>query len=397
MAKPKRGADGFFSVTITLGRDANGKRIRKRIRAKTLAGLNQKRSTFERERALGVVTVGRRPTLETVCRSWLEDVVKPRNRSRVYDRYQGDVENHVIPHLGHIRVDLLNALDVQRWVNELAKSGRKKPKEGQSAGLAPRSVRNAHATLRNALDSAVTWGLVVKNVATLVQLPKAGRPRILVLSPQQARQLLQAVIGDRLEALYWVVLLLGLREGEVLGLRWADIDLSKKTLHVRYAVQRQKQPEGPSKIVFVSTKTEAGQRLLPIPDTLLNVLQAHKVRQDEERSWDEWKEHDLVFPSEVGTPIENTNLVSRHFKPALKRAGLPDMRFHDLRHSCATLLLSMGVDHNTVSGILGHTSASFTLATYGHALPEVTRSAIDELGDVLRADRVLELTKQKRR
>jgi integrase len=385
MARPKRGADGFFSATITIGRDADGKRIRKRIRSKTLSGLREKQQEFERQRAQGLVVHGAKPTLKAFLQDWLEQVVKPRNRPRTYDRYEMDIRNHILPRLGRSRLDQLTPQEVQKAINDL-----------HASGLAPRSVRNVHATLRQALNTALRWGLVGRNVAALVDTPKAEKPQIHALSPDEARRLLNAVRGERLEALYWTALLLGLRQGELLGLRWQDVDLEAQTLRVAGAIQRQKRPDGPSALVFVPTKTQAGMRVLPLPPMLCTILQKHQARQDDERTIDGWQEHNLIFPSERGTPIEATNLVARSFKPALKRAGLPDMPFHGLRHSAATLLIALGVDLNTVSAILGHTSAGFTASVYGHALTEMQQQAVIGLGELLQdPGRVLELPPRK--
>lgn len=240
--------------------------------------------------------------------------------------------------------------------------------------------------------------MVVRNVAELVEIPTAEQPKTRALQVHEARQLLNAVQGERLEALYWVALLLGLRRGEILGLRWEDVNLEQRTLQVTGAVSRQKQEDGKSKIVFTPTKTTAGVRLLPLPDILCTVPAAHQARQNDERTTLGWQEHGLVFPSEKGTPLEAQNVINRSFKPALERAGIPDLRFHDLRHSCASLLIALGVDPKTVSAILGHTSTAFTLTTYSHALPEITCQAVTELGSLLiDTDRVLALPVKVRR
>lgn len=394
MAKPKRGADGLFSITITIGRDGTGKRQRKRIRSKTLAGLREKEAAFRAEQSKGTVTIGKKPSITEFLNQWLADVVKLRNRPRTYERYAGDVKHHIIPAIGALKLDKLTTPDVQRMLNDLAKQGNVKANETTKQGLAPRSVRNVHATLRQALNTAIKWGLVSRNVAEGAAIPKAEKPNRRSLTPKEARSFLEAVRGTRLGALYWVALLLGLRQGEILGLKWENVDFEEGLIIVDGAVQRQKQEEGTSKLVHVSTKTAAGQRVLPLPDVLADILKAHLAQQDEERKHDLWREHGYVFASEVGTPLEAQNLIHRSFKPALQRAKLPNLPFHALRHSAATLLLSLGVNTNTVSAILGHTSAGFTLSTYGHALPELTRSAVDNLGDLLKSDRILELPRR---
>ena len=203
--------------------------------------------------------------------------------------------------------------------------------------------------------------------------------------------LLAAVAGHRLEALYRAALSLGLRQGELLALRWADIDFESGTVHVQGAVQRQRQKEGKSKLVFVETKTEQGQRALPLLPPLPAILREHRAQQDVERSVAGWDEHDLVFPNEIGRPIEAQNLVNRSFKPALKRAKLPAINFHALRHTTVSLLITSGFDPNTASYIAGHASAAFTVGVYDHAMPESIKAGIAKMGELLQSDRVLEL------
>jgi integrase len=191
--------------------------------------------------------------------------------------------------------------------------------------------------------------------------------------------LLAAVAGHRLEALYRIALALGLRRGEVLGLLWANIDRTKKTLRITGALQRVQ-----GRLERSEPKTRAGARTLLLPDVLVDLLAEHQRRQAEERLvWGaEWQDHDLVFPTERGTPMEPSNL-NRHFKIALKRAGLPaTTRFHDLRHSCATFLIAQGVHPRVVMEILGHSQISLTMNTYGHVLPETQREATTKVADL---------------
>ncbi len=302
-----------------------------------------------------------------------------------------DVRNHLIPRLGQIRIDKLTTYEVQRFVNDLAEAGRKDPSEDDPKGLSPRSVRNAYATLRKALNIATSWNLVRENVALGVELPKAKKPRIRALTAAEARALLDEVRGERFEALYWMALMLGLRQGELLALRWNDIDFDAGTVRVQGAVQRQNQKEGKSKLVFVDTKTEQGQRQLPLLPPLPGILQAHRDHQDVERAVEGWDEHSLIFPNEIGRAVEAQNLVNRSFKPALQRAKLPDINFHALRHTTVSLLISSGFDPSTASYIAGHASAAFTVGTYGHAMPESVKAGIAKMGELLKSDRVLEL------
>jgi integrase len=385
MARPKRDSRGYFNVTITIGRDATGKRIRKRLRSKTLAGLRTKQEAALAEKSQGKLTAGVKPMLKEFWPEWLEQVVKVENRPRTYERYECDVRNHLTPRIGRTRTDKLEHRTVQMWVNDLSASG-----------LAPRSVRNAFICLRHSWKTVMLWKLATHNPCEGVVLPKTADPAIPVLSVEQARRLLVELRGHRLEALFWAALLLGMRQGELLALRWADIDFDAGMIQVQGSVQRQRlhrdAPKGQrSEMVFVPTKTKKGVRPLPLLHPLDAVLLAHKARQDEERNQQGWQENDLVFPSEIGTPLGASNLVNRVFKPALVAARLPDMPFHGLRHTTVSLLIASGVDPVTASAIAGHASASFTAAVYGHALPEPVKHAVQGLGALLGADLVLEL------
>lgn len=245
-------------------------------------------------------------------------------------------------------------------------------------GLSPRTVRYLHAVLRRALGQALKRGLVPRNVATLVNLPKAQRPEVEPFTPDQARSFLAAIHGDRLEALYSVALSVGLRQGEALGLRWEDVDLDTGTITVRKALQRLN-----GVFELVEPKTARSRRTIALPQTAVTALRVHRTRQLQERllAGSKWCENGLVFTNTFGTPIDASNLI-RHFHRALVAAGLPRKRFHDLRHTCASLLLAQGVHPRVVMDILGHSQISLTMDTYSHVIPALQREAASQM-DVL--------------
>jgi integrase len=212
-----------------------------------------------------------------------------------------------------------------------------------------------------------------------VELPKVKRPRVQPPGEQQARALLEAAKGHRLEAAFWVALMLGLRRGEVLGLLKSNIDFAANTIMIEGSLQRVG-----TRLVRSTTKTDASQRLLPMPTPLVRVLQKHLQRLEKEReaAGDAWKEQGYLFPSERGTPLEPRNLL-RCFKDILKAAGLPDMRFHDLRHWCVALLISYGVHPKAIQDILGHAKITTTLDIYGHLLPTVLRDATEKMAGLV--------------
>jgi integrase len=389
MARQKRDSRGYFNVTIAIGRDGTGKRIRKRLRSKTLGGLREKQEAALSDKKAGKLTTGVKPTLEDFLSDWLEQVVKIENRQSTYERYGIDVRSHIIPGLGRVRVDKLDNYAVQTWVNDLT-----------AKRLAPRTVRHAFGCLHHSYATAIHWSLATHNPCDGTVLPKVSAPNIGALTVDEARRLLAELHGHRLEALFWMALLLGLRQGELLALGWSDVDLDRGEVRVQGSLRRLRlHPEAEkgkrSELVITPPKTQKGARLLGLLPPLDTILLAHKARQDEERTQTSWKEHGLVFPSEAGTPFDAVNLVENVYRPALNRAGLPSIRFHSLRHTTVSLLISLGVDGVTASAIAGHASAAFTQAVYGHALPDPIRAALARLGNEFVTDQVLEIPPRK--
>jgi len=237
---------------------------------------------------------------------------------------------------------------------------------------------HALATLRSALGTAEKWELVPRNVAALVDAPRIKRYEAQTLTSEQARELVKATAADRLSALYTVALALGLRLGEALGLGWEDVDLANRRLRVRRSLQR---IDG--KLQFVETKSEHSNRTLRLPAVCVSSLARHAESQSRERAWagSKWIESGLCFTSRVGTPLDGPN-VTHQFQRLLEAASLPRMRFHDLRHSAATLLIAQGVHARTVMEILGHSQIAITMNLYGHVLPELHDEAAEKM-DVL--------------
>jgi integrase len=275
---------------------------------------------------------------------------------------------HLIPNLDRVPLEKLSPEHVQALL-------RAKTDEG----LAPRTVHHLRALLRIALNRAMRWGLVVRNAAALADSPRIERFDVRMLAPSEAKQLLAAAEDDRLAALYSVALALGLRQGEALGLSWEDVDFKARRLHVRHGLQRIA-----GELRLVEPKTRQSRRSIALPGVVIEALQHHRAKQSQERllAGTRWHETGLVFTSTTGTPIEVGNL-RRHFWRLLEKAGLPRMRFHDLRHSCASLLLVQGVSARVVMETLGHSNISITMDTYTHVRPELQRQAADAMDRAL--------------
>jgi integrase len=279
------------------------------------------------------------------------------------------VANHVEPNIGRTTLSKLTPHQIAGLYGDLLRGG-----------LAPSTVRQVHAVLHSALKQAVRWNLLVRNPASAVDAPRVPRHRIDPLSLGQVEALLAEAEQDRLHALYVLAVTTGLRQGELLGLQWSDIDWGSAELRVRRQLMR-----GPEGFEFPEPKTASGRRVVSLPARAVDALRAHRSRQLEERlaagaAWHDW---DLVFCNTVGKPIEGQNLTRRSFKPLLARAGLPPIRFHDLRHTAATLLLAQNVHPKVVQERLGHSQIAVTMDTYSHVMPSMQREAADKLDAML--------------
>jgi integrase len=371
---PKKSGVWFAEVSLP-----NGKRRKRRADSQREAREKLKKLLAELEQ--GVDLAAPQPTVEQWCDTWLETFavnLKPKIKedyAAVVRRYIKDTR------LGRRKLGQLTPADVQAWVNEL------------NTRLAAQTVRNAHARLHKAYEVAVRNGYVARNPAAAIELPSVPTPDIKPLTVEQVQILLKAVEDHRWYALYRLAVNLGMREGELFGLTWPAIDFERGTLRIHQQLQRARKggkPDAPREFILQATKTKAGERTLKLDDDLLAVLRAHKANQDEERALrgDKWRDPwgTLVFTTETGGPIHISCLLD-HFRQVLKKAELPEIRFHDLRHTAATLMLADGVPLVTVSKILGHASPAITAAIYAHALDESKSVAIAGLSDQLRRNR----------
>jgi integrase len=300
---------------------------------------------------------------------WLTDSVRDTVRPTTFERYEQVVRLHIHPVLGKVKLKNLTSAHVRGLYRQKL-----------DAGLSPRTVQYVHVTLHKALKQAIADGLIPRNVTEAVKPPQVLREEIRPLTPEQAKTLFEAAKGDRLEALYVLAVTTGLRQGELLGLKWDDVDMEAGTLQVRRTLTTAK--GGP---VLSAPKTKGSRRTVKISPTALEALRSHLARQLEEidRVGSLWRENGLVFASEVGEPLRRQHVTSRRFKPLLELARLPQIRFHDLRHTCATLLLSENVNPKVVSEVLGHATIAITLDTYSHVLPTMQESAATAMEEAL--------------
>jgi integrase len=307
-------------------------------------------------------------TLDEYLNRWLNDSVRDSVKQRTFENYEYVVRVHLAPALGRVRLKHLTPAHVQGLYRSKLDSG-----------LSTRTVRLIHTTLHKALKQAVRWGLVPRNATEAATAPKVVKKEIQPLSTDEARALLDAARDDRLEALYVLAVTAGLREGELLGLRWGDVDLERRVLRVRRQLTRTK--DGLS---FTSPKRDK-TRVVKLARKAVEALRGHRKRQNEERlrAGALWLDADLVFATTRGTPLDVGNLTYGSFRPLLERAGLRRIRFHDLRHTCATVLLSKGTHPKIVQEMLGHANISQTMDTYSHVLPDMQDRAVAAMDEAL--------------
>ncbi|MFG1879378.1 tyrosine-type recombinase/integrase [Sphaerisporangium sp. NPDC049003] len=326
----------------------------------------------------------------------LEHVVKAEWRPKTLQGYEGVVRRYLVPALGRRRLDKLNAAEVRQFITSLrngcqcCQRGWDKAREtpeccAKKGGacceykIQARMVQSIHAVLRNALENAVREEVIARNVAKLV---KVSPPKYKVnrgLTVAQAKAILKAARDHRLGALYVLAVCLGLRRGELHGLRWEDVDLEAGTLEVVQTLQRVG-----GRLQFVKPKTEDSERTVPLPPICLHALKEHRKHQFAERSncWPDWEDHGLVFPSRRGTPMEPDNL-RRSWGEIRGAADLGSVRLHDLRHTCVSLLLDLAVPPHIVREIVGHSDIDVTMKIYAHTSIDEKRKALGKLGDSL--------------
>ena len=341
---------------------------RKTIYGKTRAEVAEKLTKAMSERDSGLVFDADNLKVGEYLKRWLSDSVKDTVKQTTYESYERIARVHLVPTLGRIKLKNLSPTHVRGLYREKLDSG-----------LSAASVQRIHALSHKALKQAVNDGLIPRNVTEAVAAPRQIRKEIQALTPEQARAFLQAAKTDRLEALYLLAIHTGLRQGELLGLRWSDVDLDQGTLQVRRIRSAAKG------VPTFTTPKSNKSRSVRLTAQAAQTLRDHRKRQIEQRLKYAglWQETGLVFTSTVGTPLNRHNVFRRSFKPLLRRAGLPDIPFHALRHSFATLMLSSREHPKVVQEMLGHSRINTTLDFYSHVLPDMQREAVDRLDVML--------------
>lgn len=356
-----RRKDGQWCGSLSLS-DGSGRRRRRVVYGKTRKEVSEKLFELRKQAEGGMLPQSGRMTVAQYLERWLEDGARPQVRPKTLESYRSIVRCHLVPNLGRERLSVLSSMHVQQAYAAMEK-----------AQTGARTRQLAHAVLHRALSQAVRWDLIPRNPAAAVVRPRVDRREVRALSASEVREFLRCVRRDPFEALYVLAVTTGLRQGELFGLRWKDIDLRARKLSVQRAIS-----EVNGRVEVSQPKTAKGRRRVELPGLAVEAL-----REQRKRSRATPHPEALVFPDSRGGPLRKYNFNRRSWQPLRERAGLRDLRFHDLRHSAATLLLSAGVHPKVVQERLGHATISVTLDTYSHVLGSLQREAADRLDDVL--------------
>ncbi len=359
-------ADGLWVAQITL---PNGKRKAKYSKTQKVVKdwLLEQREAIKK----GLWLDNTKITLSEFLDRFLKDVASHTLKPKTLVSYESIIRLHINPEIGSLKLAALTPVQLQTlYSNKL------------NAGLSKRSVQYIHAVIHKVLAQAVMWGLVTRNVADAVVAPRPVNKAPTTLTASQVKDLLAVMRHNRFYALYLLAITSGMRQGELLGLMWDDVDLDQGFLHIRHTAQTiYKQG-----VVLGETKTEKSRRSIAIPNIAIDALIEHREKQRLIRAGRrDWVENNLVFPTGRGTPMTARNLI-REFHVLLEKAGLPKIRFHDLRHTSATLLLLAGVHPKIVQERLGHSKIDMTLDTYSHVVPDIQKEAAQKMDLILSSE-----------
>ncbi|WP_434565122.1 site-specific integrase [Thermoanaerobacterium thermosaccharolyticum] len=373
----------YYRVTVTVGRDSEGKLIRKEFYGKGKKEAEAKRDEYLNGIKNGLNVDFKDAILGELFRAWLFEVVKLSVKPSTFDKYEGIYRNYIKDsEIYGLKINLTKSIQIQRYYNKLYKSGK-------SSSV----IKNLNKLLKAFFNYAVNEGYLMRNPCVKIVIPdanKEAKPEIETFTDEEIKKLTEVLNKHRLKALFLLDFGTGLRQGELLGLKWIDIDFEKKELKVQRTIKQVTIIDGDGnreyKTIEQIPKTKNSIRTVPIPSSLIPVLEEYKNRQKEEKlkagpSYLNDIKKGYVFTTELGTTIDARNL-TRIYKKLLDKAGIKYKKFHAIRHTFATKLFERGIPLKTVSLLLGHSNISITADTYTHVIPKVKTNAVETLNDL---------------
>jgi len=349
---------------------------------KTAQEVKNKRDELKDQASKGILPEPNKVTVEQWLKTWMEEYKKNKLKPSTFHSYNQLIKLHINPRIGAKKVKDLRPSQIQKMINECYREGRK---DG-TGGLSGRTVKYIHSILLQALDQAIKEKLIAYNPASAdsISLPRHEKPEIQPLYTEQARDFLRAIKENRLYPLYLTDISTGLRRGELLGLQWPDISFTDKTATIKRSLIQ----VGGNVVLQESVKTKKSKRIVSLTDDVIAELRRLKARQAQDKllMGEAYHKDNFVFCWEDGRPLR-PDYVYHHFVRLLEELNLPKSRFHDLRHSFATIMLEQGVDLETTSAMLGHNSLAITADIYTHVRQEIQAAAANKMNDALSASK----------
>ena len=370
----RNGIQKGWRASITIGRDDNGKIKRKEFTGKTQQEVKKKLEEYKKEMLLGTISSDDKITVSEWYHTWLFDYRIKDLKPKSFEKYEGIYRNYIKDsELGKIKLKDLRATHIQRYYNKLQDT---KPIS---------TIKGINTRLKPCLGEAEKQGYIQKNYCKMVTLPKDNNTKtIKVLSKEEQQKFIEAIKGHKLEMLFLVALGTGLRLGELLGLKWSDIDFNTGILTVNRTLSRVKnQTTGKYEIIEQTPKTKNSNRTIPIPNDILNKLKEHKKNQSKQRLFvgEGYINNNYVFTDDIGNPIDDKR-PGRNLKSTLAKLSIEPIKFHALRHTYATRLFEANVPPKTVQVLMGHYDISITMDIYTHVMEDAKLEAIEKLNNI---------------
>ncbi len=368
--------DGTWEARVTIGISADGKQQRKSLYGKTRQEVHNKMTDLLNNLQKGIITNPTEMTLAEWLDFYMLEYKKHYVKPTTYNNYTVKVKNHIKPAIGHYKLKALRQDIIQKFVNSL--SGK---------GLAPSTVIDIFKVLSNALETAVDDGLIVRNVANRVKLPKTTKPQITVLTQEQQNAFVEQAKVTYMGVVYIFDLCTGMRLGELLGLKWQDIDFEQNQLHIKRIIRKVKDPDNPEEhwhLEFGTPKTPTSERIIPLNETAIKVLADVWERQEKnkEKANTAYEDNDLVFCTQLGRPLDPNN-IRRTCYSICAKIGVSNFHPHCLRHTFATRGAENNVDVRVMQKFLGHATIKETADTYTHVLDDLKQNEILKLDNAV--------------
>lgn len=364
--------DGTWEARVTIGISADGKQQRKSLYGKTRQEVSAKMTDLLNNLQKGIITNPTEMTLAEWLDFYMLEYKKQYVKPTTYNNYTVKVKNHIKPAIGHYKLKALRQDIIQKFVNSLS-----------AKGLAPSTVIDVFKVLSNALETAVDDGLIVRNVANRVKLPKTTKPQINVLTQEQQNAFVEQAKVTYMGVVYIFDLCTGMRLGELLGLKWQDIDFEQNQLHIKRIIRKVKDPDNPEEhwhLEFGTPKTPTSERIIPLNETAIKVLADvwEQQEKNKEKASTAYEDNDLVFCTQLGRPLDPNN-IRRTCYSICAKIGVSNIHPHCLRHTFATRGAENNVDVRVMQKFLGHATIKETADTYTHVLDDLKQDEIRKL------------------